>query len=56
MTARWCKNCHRPDRDLGLEEMNRHEPGTVGWANAMASWSPERCECATPEWDEEDAA
>jgi hypothetical protein len=52
--VRWCRNCNRPDRDLALDAMKRHEPGTVGWTNALRSWSPEPCVCRTPSWEVED--
>lgn len=52
----WCKRCGRPDRDLGLQAMSEHEPGTQGWYSAMGSWSPEPCECAQPDWSSGDDA
>lgn len=49
--VRWCRKCGQPDRDLALHAMRRAVPGSVGWERAMASWSPEPCECDPPDWD-----
>lgn len=52
--TRWCRKCDSPDRDPALEAMRRAVPGSVGYYNAMRSWSPEPCECAEPDWDTDD--
>lgn len=49
-SVRWCRRCNRPDRDPGLAAMNRTEPGTVAWYDALRSWAPEPCLCEHPDF------
>jgi hypothetical protein len=52
-TVHYCLKCGAPNQNLSLRAMAQCQPGTVGYYKAASGWSPEPCECAEPEWDDE---